>query len=71
MDLENGSHLTQSTLKSMSGFVTFLIARSLSPTAQATMDGASPLTPGEKAPVEGHQTLRLMEKLVAVRKEGK
>jgi len=36
----------------MSGFITLLIARSLSPTAQVTIDGAAPLPPGEKAPVE-------------------
>jgi hypothetical protein len=52
----------------MSGFVMFLIACSLSPTAQPAFDDASPLTPEEKASVEGHQTLRLMDKLVAVSK---
>lgn len=48
MGLENGSRLTQSTLKSMSGFVIFLIASSLSPNARATIDNALPLTQERK-----------------------
>jgi len=52
MSFGNGSHLTQSTLKSTSGFLTLLITYSLSLTAQFTIDNASPLAPREKAQVE-------------------